>query len=89
VGQQLVMALASVALRAPAAIADLVVIRRWRWRGAGGQPAAGACLDVVLASGGTAAHRWRALGGRRRPGAGNDRGAGRAPSWRSRWASSW
>jgi hypothetical protein len=51
VGQQLVLAVASAALRAPVAIGDLTVTRRWRVPGAGGgRPAAGACLGVVLAS---------------------------------------
>ncbi|CAN7750881.1 hypothetical protein [Duganella sp. LjRoot269] len=79
VGQQLVMAVASAALRAPAAIGDLAVIRCWRWRGAGGgRPAAGVCPGVVLASVGTAARRRRGHGGRRRPGAAAEGGAGRA-----------
>ena len=45
-------------------------------------------LGMVLASAGTAARRWRERGGRRRPGAPAERGAGRAPSWRSRRTSS-
>jgi hypothetical protein len=51
---QLMMAVASAAARAPAAIADSAVIRCWSGLGAvGGRPAAGACLGVVLASGGS------------------------------------
>ncbi|CAN7753780.1 hypothetical protein LJR269_006715 [Duganella sp. LjRoot269] len=69
---------------------DPAVIRCWRVPGAvGGRPAAGSCLGVVLASVGTAARRRRVRGGRHRPGAAAEGGAGRAPSWRSRWASSW
>jgi hypothetical protein len=90
VGQQLVMAVAIAALRAPAANWDLAVIRCWRWPGAGGgRPAAGVCPGVVLASVGTAARRRRVHGGRRRPGAAVEGGAGQAPSCWSRWASSW
>ncbi|CAN7753030.1 hypothetical protein LJR269_006689 [Duganella sp. LjRoot269] len=71
-------------------IGDLAVTRCWRGRGAGGgRQAAGARLGVVLASAGTAVRRRRVHGGRRRPGAAGEGGAGRAPSWRSRWASSW
>ncbi|CAN7751814.1 hypothetical protein LJR269_006650 [Duganella sp. LjRoot269] len=45
------MVVASAALRAPAAIGDLAVIRGRGERGAGGgRPAAGVCLGVVLAS---------------------------------------
>ncbi|CAN7749557.1 hypothetical protein LJR269_006580 [Duganella sp. LjRoot269] len=65
------------AARAPAAIGDLVVIRCWRWPGAGGgRPAAGVCPGVVLASVSTAARRRRVHGGRRRPGAAGGGGAG-------------
>ncbi|CAN7752461.1 hypothetical protein [Duganella sp. LjRoot269] len=84
------MAVAGAALRAPAANGNLVVIRCWRGRGAGGgRPAAGARLGVVLASAGTAARRRRVRGGRRRPGAAAEGGAGRVPSCWSRRASSW
>jgi hypothetical protein len=87
---QLVMAVAIAALRAPVAIEDPAVIRCWRWRGAdGGLPAAGACLGVVLASAGAAARLRCVRCNRRRPGAAAGGGAGRAPGWRSRWASSW
>ncbi|CAN7752527.1 hypothetical protein LJR269_006673 [Duganella sp. LjRoot269] len=71
------MAVASAALRAPVAIADLAVTRCWRGRGAGGgRPAAGARLGVVLVSAGTAARRRRMPGGRRPPGAAAGGGAG-------------
>jgi hypothetical protein len=83
VGQQLVMAAPR---RAPAAIGYLAVIRCWGGRGAGGgQPAAGVCLGVLLATSvGTAARRWHVHGGRIRPDAAAEGGAGRAPSWWSR-----
>ncbi len=74
----------------PPATADLAVDRCRRAPGAGGaRPAAGACLVEVLASDVAAARRWRVHGGRCRPGGEDDRGAGRAPSCWSRWASSW
>ncbi|CAN7751880.1 hypothetical protein LJR269_006652 [Duganella sp. LjRoot269] len=79
------MAVASAALRAPVAIADLAVIRCWRWRGAGGgRPAAVMCPGVVPASAGTAARRRRVHGGHGRPGAAAGGGAGQALGWRSR-----
>jgi hypothetical protein len=90
VGQQLVMAVAIAVLRAPVAIADLAVTRCWRGPGAGGgRPAAGARLGVVLASAGTAARRRRVHGGRRRPGAGNGRGAGRRRAARAGGSGIW
>ncbi|CAN7749907.1 hypothetical protein LJR269_006590 [Duganella sp. LjRoot269] len=71
------MAVASAALRAPVAIGDLAVIRCCGGRvDGGGRPAAGV-------PGRVAGHQRR-HGGRRRPGAAAEGGAGRAPSWRSR-----
>ncbi|CAN7751948.1 hypothetical protein [Duganella sp. LjRoot269] len=90
VGQQLVMAVAITSCARRRRSGDPAVIRCWLWRGAGGgRPAAGVCPGMVLASVGTAARRRRVHGGRARPGAAAGGGAGQAPSWWSRWVSSW